>query len=503
MYETTYGLTERPFQPIPQSRYYFPSRVAEQCRTTLERVIDRGEGPALLIGPAGTGKTMLCRVLADNFSRRFTVVSIGSMALGRRRDLYQAMLHDMKMPCRGMDEGEMRLAVLDALNHPEIPTDGILLIIDEAHLMAARLIEELRLLTNIDYMGHPRVRLVLAADGYLEERLASPRLESLNQRLAARCYLQSIDRSEVGPYLAHQILRAGSSLEQLFLPDAVQAIAVATDGNPRLINQLADHALLQAASTCQAAEPLTAADIQQAWSDLQQLPAPWNTESPAENTDTSVIEFGPLPTEQSDSEVSDIAEWKSLDKSTHGEAMEIHDDDTPVIVELPRREEDSHHEKATPLSVDKPVWDATTVIDKLTEEDDNQDSTPERNPTSPPVIEPAPPAEDPFAVPFAEEVAIDLAVGVSPTRREGKEKELVTPSAATNPSESVEVAESSVNWLPMETLWVTPGTIPELPRDDRDMIEVADVHHDSSARDIDVSNRTYVIQNPSDLASIR
>ncbi len=503
MYETTYGLTERPFQPIPQSRYYFPSRVAEQCRTTLERVIDRGEGPALLIGPAGTGKTMLCRVLADNFSRRFTVVSIGSMALGRRRDLYQAMLHDMKMPCRGMDEGEMRLAVLDALNHPEIPTDGILLIIDEAHLMAARLIEELRLLTNIDYQGRPRVRLVLAADGYLEERLASPRLESLNQRLAARCYLQSIDRSEVGPYLAHQILRAGASLEQLFLPDAVQAIAVATDGNPRLINQLADHALLQAASTCQAAEPLTAADIQQAWSDLQQLPAPWNTESPAEDTDTSVIEFGPLPTEMSESDESSIADWSPLGEATHGEAIEMHDDDTPMIVELPRREETDSHPGTMPLSVDQPTWDAATVIDHLGQDDDSQDPTLQAEPISPPTLEPAPPAEDPFAVPFAEEVAIDLAIGVSTASREEKEKETATPSAATNPSESPEVAESSVNWLPMETLWVTPGTIPELPRDDRDMIEVADMHHDAFARDIGGSNRTYVIQNPSDLASIR
>ncbi len=498
MYEATYGLTERPFQPIPQTRYYFPGRVVEEARATLERVIDRGEGPGVVIGGAGTGKTMLCRLLAESFRQRFSVVSIGSMALARRRDLYQAMLHEMRLPSRGLDEGQLRLAVTDALTHPEIPTDGILLVVDEAHLMSARLIEELRLLTNLDHQGRPRVRLILAADGYLEERLASPRLESLSQRLAARCYLQPLDRNEVGPYLAHQVMRAGAALEQLFLPDAVAAIAMASDGNPRLINQLADHALVRKVCAAPVAEPLGSADVQEAWADLQQLPAPWNTQETAAQSEPGVIEFGPLDEPDGSSGMAETGQWQSspADASDCDDESET-GEEVPVIVELPRRADRTSKDEP---SEEVTEWNASAMMDHWAQQvaeanGDEPDAIP---------LPPAPAAENPFEQSFQEETEVPLTADPQPT----------PPVTDRSPAEPVpdelardatEFVSGHTNWLPLETLWVTPGTIPELPRDDRDMLEVTELEADrhEPGGESGGPHRAQLIEDPITLAAYR
>ncbi len=505
MYEATYGLSERPFQPIPQTRLYYPGRIIEEARTTLERVVDRGEGPGIVIGSAGTGKTLLCRLLAERFQKRFTVISVGALALGRRRDLFQSMLHEMKLPLRGMDEGELRLAVIDALSRPEIPTDGVLLLVDEAHMMSLRLIEELRLLTNIDHQGRPRVRLLLAADGFLEERLASPRLESLNQRLAARCYLQSLDKSEVGPYLAHHVMHAGATLEQLFLPEAIAAIATATDANPRLINQLADHALVCKVGQSCAAEPLTAADIQAAWADLQQLPAPWNTETNGAENQPSVIEFGPL--EEETSLLADLSDAEPFEAPVQLEGtddrtpdlQDDEDDEEPLIVELPSlHREGGSSEQDTGSSGEE--WHAAAVIDRLVDDVASIKGADEEliTPITPTELAPTAPAEDPFAEPFDEEVDV-------PQTAVPAESSFVPAEARRDvvvPGESSEIVSSHTPWLPIETLWVTPGTIPELPKDDRDLIEL-DASQMEAAAESSPNQRPHLLSHPSDLANLR
>ena len=151
---------------------------------------------------------------------------------------------------------------------------NLLLIVDEAHSLPLRLLEELRLLSNLVRQGQPRVRLVLAGGPQFEERLASPKLESFNQRIAARCYLEALDRAQTIDYVRHQINEAGGSPDRLFTSDALGAVYQATDGIPRLINQVCDHALIMACAG--GVRQLTAGGIEEAWADLQQLPTPWN-----------------------------------------------------------------------------------------------------------------------------------------------------------------------------------------------------------------------------------
>ncbi len=201
MYEAFFKFHSRPFVSAPQPKSYFPATVIEAARTTLERLVDRGEGPGLIIGPPGTGKTLLCQMLGQQFAGRLRVVLLSSGRLKTCKALLQAILYELGLPYRGLDEGELRLALLDHLEPTPDGPEGLLLLVDEAHTLSWRLLDELRLITNLVRDGQPRVRVVLAGGPSLEERFASPKLSSFAQRLAGRCYLEPLDGAETAAYV--------------------------------------------------------------------------------------------------------------------------------------------------------------------------------------------------------------------------------------------------------------------------------------------------------------
>ncbi len=292
MYEAYFGLNGRPFTSTPKVDLYFPATAIEEARVTLERAVERGEGVGMVIGPSGTGKTLLCRLLARQFSDAFDVAFLTCGRLSTPRNLLQAILYELGQPYRGMDDGECRLALAEFLGDRQKCARGIVLLVDEAHTLSSRLLEELRVLTNLAPDDEPRVRLVLTGGSALEDRLASPRLDSLNQRLVGRCYLESLNRSETEQYVQAQIDSVGGQGSALFTAEVCKSIQQATDGVPRLINQVCDHALLLAYAAGQ--RELRPRIIDEAWADLQQLPTPWNDESSENATENNVIEFGSL-----------------------------------------------------------------------------------------------------------------------------------------------------------------------------------------------------------------
>ena len=270
MYESFFRLTTRPFPAVPSADRYFPATSVEHARETITRCIERAEGPAVILGPAGTGKSTLCQVLAEQLCDRFQVAVLNSARLCTRRALLQNILFELQLPYRDREEGELRLALIDYLQPDTRRPHGLLLVVDKAHMLPLRLLEEIRMLTNLVRNGEPRVRLVLAANLAFDERLASPRLESLNQRVAARCYLQALNRDETGRYVRALLQTAGGDPDGIFTPEALHAIHRATNGIARLINQVCDHVLLLAAVGHRS--PVDAPGVEEAWADLQQLP---------------------------------------------------------------------------------------------------------------------------------------------------------------------------------------------------------------------------------------
>lgn len=297
MYEQHFALAYRPFPPAAAASCYVPVGSIEAARQAIARAIQRASGPAVVIGGAGTGKTMLCEVLAEQFTQQFCVAHLNNGRLPTPRALMQAMLFELGRPYRDMDESELRLSLADFLASGETCREGLLLIIDEAHTLPVRNFEELRLLMNNASQGQSRVRVVLAGAPALEERLASPKIESFHQRIAARAYLEPLSREDTYTFIREQLASVGGAPEAIFPPDAQKAVFDATDGVPRLVNQLCDHALIIAAVQQQRA--VSAQVVQEAWSDLQQLPTPWvePVQKVGQSATAEVIEFGSLADE--------------------------------------------------------------------------------------------------------------------------------------------------------------------------------------------------------------
>ena len=287
-----FDLGRRAFPSVPQADRYFPAAAIEDARQTLTRCLQRGEGPGLVVGPTGTGKSLLCRVLAAQVSDSLPVAVLAGGRLGNRRALLQAILYELGRPYRDMDEGETRLALVDHLTTGEDRPVGIVLLIDEAHTLPLRTLEEVRMLTNLVHDGRPLVRLVLVGGAALEERFASPKLDSFSQRLAARCYLEPFNGAETLDYIRAAVNSAGGDGEEIFPDETCRRVYQATDGVPRLVNQVCDHALLSAYVARRG--QITPADVEEAWADLQQLPTPWNGEPDDDGVAGNVIEFGGL-----------------------------------------------------------------------------------------------------------------------------------------------------------------------------------------------------------------
>jgi type II secretory pathway predicted ATPase ExeA len=301
MYEAHFGLSQRPFASMPRPDCYYPGTAIEAARQTLIRCIGRAEGVGVVLGPSGTGKTLLCQLLVEQFKNTFQTVHLSSGRLSTRRALFQAILFGLGQPYRGMDEGELRLALVDYLTQSDKCEQGMLLLVDEAHTLPLRLLDEIRMLTNLTGRGQPCMRLVLVGASALEERLASPKLESFSQRIVARCYLESFNREETEQYIQSQMTGPAS---RVFSSDACQAVHQATDGVPRLVNQVCDHALLLAFT--RGGREVGRGEIEEAWADLQQLPTPWNGSEAGAKAEGNIIEFGGL-TDDVDDDASQAA----------------------------------------------------------------------------------------------------------------------------------------------------------------------------------------------------
>lgn len=301
--------SDRPFLSHPQVAKYYPAASIEEARRRLGRSIERGEGPGVVFGASGTGKSMLLQVLAAQYHQRFDVVLMACAQMHTRRGLLQAIHFELGLDHQQRDEGELRLSLLDHLLSAESASRALLLLVDEAQSLPTQLIEEIRILSNLASNGIPRVRVVLAGLPSLEERLTSPELQPFNQRLAARCCLAPFARAESIQYIQSQVAICGADPSQIFATDTWEALFQVTDGVPRLINQLCDRAMLLADD--RRAPLVNESIVREAWADLQQLPS---SQTPSESAtqksgQPTVIEFGGLK----DSELDESAEFADDD----------------------------------------------------------------------------------------------------------------------------------------------------------------------------------------------
>lgn len=270
MYEKIYQLKNRPFSAAPNLLQYHPTDAAETALRNCREAIDRQAGPALLLGSAGTGKTLLLDLLADGYSGHYQVVTLACARTDTRRDLLQNILFQLGQTYRDLSESELRLELADYLRPGPHCPQGLLCLVDDAHCLAEDLMDELRVLSGFIRGGQLRCQLVLTGTQRLEEILIGSRQESFNQKISTRSYLTALSQAETAEYVRAHLRRAGGGSREFFSDEALKLLHRFSQGVPRLLNQLCDAALQRCARQ---GSPLVTPEIcQQTWAELQRLP---------------------------------------------------------------------------------------------------------------------------------------------------------------------------------------------------------------------------------------
>ena len=273
MYETFYGLKRRPFSATPDPGCYVPVPALEASLAEIRSTVVAGQGIAVLTAPPGLGKTLACLRLISVLGDSFACVWLPTANYGTRRSLLQAILYELGRPYAQMAEQELRLQLISAARTQATRERAVVIVADEAHLLSPRLLEELRGLTNVAAAGKGLIRVVLCGQLSLEETLAGPELAALNQRIDCQATLVPLSTQESRDYLTSRVSWAGGNLADVLASDAVEMICRVSDGNPRCLNQLADHALMLGAQRGE--RPVAVATIRVALDELKQLPLMW------------------------------------------------------------------------------------------------------------------------------------------------------------------------------------------------------------------------------------
>src|SRR5262245_7836131 len=224
MFETRFGLRQRPFRPVPDTDLYFPAGGHEDAINRLRRAIDADEGIMLLTGEPGTGKTLITRKLLESLEESVRTVLLTNSHVTRNGDLLQAILFDLGLSYQGLTEQVARLAVTESCLEFYREGGKTLVVIDEAQHLHPDVLEELRLLSNLEGKDGKAVQVLLVALPDIDRAIEMPSLVAFRHRLTVRSKLELLDASESAEFLVHQVRAAGGRPEWIFGEDVLDIL---------------------------------------------------------------------------------------------------------------------------------------------------------------------------------------------------------------------------------------------------------------------------------------
>jgi general secretion pathway protein A len=266
MYCSFFGLQEKPFNITPDPRFLFLSQSHQEALGHLLYGIEERKGFIAVTGEVGTGKTLLCRALLDRLGRHVSTALIFNSFMSEL-DILRSINEDFGIPSSGATRKEL----IDELNLYLINECGAgrsaVLIIDEAQNLAPPVLEQIRMLSNLETERGKLLQIVLVGQPELRQQLARPDLRQLNQRIALRYHLQPFTRQETEDYINHRLLVAGAHGGGKFSRRSSAVIFRLSRGIPRKINLLCDRAMLSA--YVRGSSRIEAKHIRQAWGELE------------------------------------------------------------------------------------------------------------------------------------------------------------------------------------------------------------------------------------------
>lgn len=233
------GLSRRPFRAAPSLDLYVPLPPHEAALNALRTAFAAGDGIALLDGAPGTGKSLLALKFLESLGRETVAVLIPSARFSKPSDLHQALLFDLGQEYRGFSEHELRLAVTERLLTELAKSRRIAMVLDEAQHLADELLEEIRLLDNLDAGGRKALFTLLVAQPDVRERLRRPEYELFAQRTRCLLRTESLADDEARTFLRSQLELCGQSAAEAMNDEAIELLVRHGGGNPRFLNRLA------------------------------------------------------------------------------------------------------------------------------------------------------------------------------------------------------------------------------------------------------------------------
>jgi general secretion pathway protein A len=246
MYQKFYGLRESPFNVNPDPRYLFMTTQIQEALAGLTYGIQNRKGFILLTGEVGTGKTTLMNRLLDWLhGQRVATAYIFNSRL-EVNHLFDFIMADFEIPCESREKSHVLLRLNQWLLERYRAGETAVLIIDEAQNLSNEVLEEIRLLTNLETATEKLLQIVLAGQPELEEKLRQPQLRQVRQRITLWCRTTALSLDETFGYVGERLRIAGANGEPIFSKEAIQTVHLYSRGIPRIVNLLCEHSMINA-----------------------------------------------------------------------------------------------------------------------------------------------------------------------------------------------------------------------------------------------------------------
>jgi general secretion pathway protein A len=243
MYESFYGLNEKPFNLNPDPDYLYMSEGHENTYTHLVYAISESKGFVIVTGEIGAGKTTLVNYLLHNIPEDIQIGLINNTHIPSSQFI-KLVCREYEIDVKGLDKAGMVDVFHDYLIEQYAAKKRAVLIIDEAQNLTPKTMEEIRLLSNLESEKHHLIQIIMVGQPELRAKLQRSDLQQFVQRVTVHCHLSGLSEKDVGEYITHRMKVAGAKESSFFDEEALSLIAANSRGIPRLINLICDTALV-------------------------------------------------------------------------------------------------------------------------------------------------------------------------------------------------------------------------------------------------------------------